>query len=43
VSAVLRQPISIIIFSIGWQQSLLKRPPFSYRTNGIGLEGRYQR
>jgi hypothetical protein len=43
VSAVLSQPIPIIIFSIGWQQPILKRSPFSYRINGIGLEGRYQR
>jgi hypothetical protein len=42
VSAVLSQPIPIIIFSIDWQP-ILKRPSFSYRINGIGLEGRYQR
>jgi hypothetical protein len=41
VSAGLNQPISIIIFSIGWQQPILKRPPFSYHIYGIGLKGRY--
>jgi hypothetical protein len=39
VSAVLSQPIPIIIFGIGWKQSILKRPPFSYCINGIGLAG----
>jgi hypothetical protein len=42
VSAALSQSIPIIIFSIGWQQSILKRPHFLYRINGIDLEGRYQ-
>jgi hypothetical protein len=43
VSTALSQLIPIIIFSIGWQQPILKRSSFSYRINGIGLEGRYQR
>jgi hypothetical protein len=34
---------ALIIFSIGWQPPILKRPPFSYRINGIGLKDRYQR
>jgi hypothetical protein len=37
VSAILSQPIPIIIFGIGWKQPILKRPPFFYRINGIGL------
>jgi hypothetical protein len=28
VSVVLKQPIPIIIFGIGWKQPILKRPPF---------------
>jgi hypothetical protein len=38
VSAILRQPIPIIIFGIGWKQPILKRTPFSYHINGIGLQ-----
>jgi hypothetical protein len=39
VLAVLSQPIPIMIFGIDWQQPILKRPPFLYHINGIGLAG----
>jgi hypothetical protein len=37
VSAILSQPIPIIIFDIGWKQPILKRPPFLYHINDIDL------
>jgi hypothetical protein len=43
VLAVLSQPIPIIIFGTGWKQPILKRPPFLYHINGIGLVGQYKR
>jgi hypothetical protein len=33
---MLGQPIPIMIIGIGWQQSIPKKPDFSYPIDGIG-------
>jgi hypothetical protein len=39
----IRQPILIMIFDIGLQQPILKRPHFSYHINSIAVTDRCQR